>query len=197
MTVRRVFVIVVCALSFQACGAARPVAKVPVDRCAVASKVVAILVAEEGSRKVVFSDRDEQPLFSPIEKTDEWSSLDDVKSVKMPSPPVALVTKLNVTKPTSAVRACAVVRAALDKRGIAYGKNAVDKAIDSKRMTDGAYAETILGFSVPVISDDGADALFLSSGVAAPLGGGGYVRHLYRDAKGRWRLAAIHGLWVS
>ncbi|PTS88641.1 hypothetical protein DBR17_04275 [Sphingomonas sp. HMWF008] len=193
----RLFVGIVCALSFQGGSAAKPVAKVPVDRCSVAVEVAAILLAQAGNRKVVFSDRDEGFLFSPVGTNDEWESSGGWQPVRMPPPPAALVGKLNAADHGSAVTACPVVRADLGKRGIAFGKDAVEHATDRKRMVNGAYAENIIGFSVPVISDDGADALFLRSSVGAPLGGDGVVLHLHRDAGGRWKVAAAHQLWVS
>lgn len=193
----RLFVTIVCALSSQGCSASKPTPKVPVDRCSVAVEVAAILIAQAGNRKVVFSDRDEGFLVGSVRTNDEWESSGGVQPVRMPPPPAALVGKLNAANHGSGVRACLVVRADLGKRGIAFGKDAVEHATDSKRMVNGGYAENIIGFSVPVISDDGADALFLQSWVGAPLGGVGEVGHLHRAANGRWRLTAVHGLWVS
>ncbi len=179
VTVASIGIALLCATPLSACGASAPNIVLDSDACAVAADVTAAMVSGKVDHKVVFSEEDQQ-LFDPVRSDSDWYRSAISTPAKAPAPPAALIAKLNRTKPESAVKACANVRAYLDKVGVAYGKAAVEKAIDPNRMSDGIYAESILGFSTPVVSDDGADVLLLASGAAAPLGGGGYVQHLRR-----------------
>jgi hypothetical protein len=74
---------------------------------------------------------------------------------------------------------------------------AVDPKGRARRQANGLFRVTYVGLSLPVVSDDGLEALLIYEGVSGPLAGGGMLLHLRREPGGDWRRVGMMPTWIS
>lgn len=91
----------------------------------------------------------------------------------------------------SAVRHCSSVRRFLDRHHVAYGSDAVERAL---RRQDAKV--TFLSVSLAAIDTSGRQAV-VTFGSTGLLGGGGWATTLVRDAAGRWHQAYTTPTWIT
>jgi hypothetical protein len=117
-------------------------------------------------------------LGSEGSRDDNLTAADLRKSLKKDRPSPALAAQFVGQNERNPIPACANVRSFLDQAGVVHDQKAVD-ALQPK--------PTIFGLSLPVVSADGTEALADVGADTGAHGPVGWVFHLRKDAKGRWR----------
>ena len=103
---------------------------------------------------------------------------------------------MNTSPARSAVAVCRSVQDTLQKHKIAFGKKAVEKAQQFKPGT-ALFKADVTYVSMPVLFQDGRTAVLVSSSVAGPTAGGGYLQYLQRLPTGQWVVVSSAELWVA
>jgi hypothetical protein len=111
------------------------------------------------------------------------------------APSSTLLSRLEKQDGENAVAACADVRKLLDERHIAYGAEAVDASV--KNSPTGFFKKTIIYLSLPIVSADGREAIYLHSFQSGGRFGTGQVEYRKSDMRGGWVLVGSAELWVS
>lgn len=73
----------------------------------------------------------------------------------------------------------------------------IDATIEPVIGRDGAYTRTFMKLSLPVVSDDGLEALATLDQTGAPRAGGGEIYHLRRSPGGTWTIVDTMRTWVT
>ncbi len=158
--------------------------------CHVAAQYIDLLLTKEQGRAVFVETPETMPLTV---KGLQWNARNGAVFQTVPGD--ELLAKLSATEGTSVVKTCANIRSLLARKHVGYGHEAVEEA---KKIGDnGAFIATVFGTSLPVMSTNGREALFLSSGVGAPEGGGGFVHYYRLSATNKWEEVSWAGLWIA
>jgi hypothetical protein len=171
-------------------GVAGAAADAEPPACEAAWGYVQIVLREPGDRPDVFDT--EKGVFAP-EMPGPAARWGTDSYEPAPAPPHELIQ--SVSAQTNALAACPSLQARLRSAGIGFGKRAVARAL--KKGRDGYFRARVHQVALPAVSADGSQAVLAASSAVGPLSGGGYLIHLVRGDDGRWRIAAVHGLWVS
>lgn len=161
--------------------------------CDAARAVVELHLAERAlfgtpTRPLVVDEdfgREAAPLGAP--------AVERLRRALAPGVPLALVQEMIDTR-DGAVARCASLVAFLKKRGIASGRTAAQEIY---RRGGEAYDADILGISLPVVSEDGREALVIVQHASGNEATSGSAVRLRRGANGAWAVAGRKGLWVS
>jgi hypothetical protein len=104
-----------------------------------------------------------------------------------------------VSTPSSAMVACPNVVRMAKSLGRAYGSEAVGRATQGGQNGDinTTFKAQITSFSLPYLSEDGRDALFLYNMVAAGLDGHGLLILARKNSAGKWEILDTMQLWIS
>lgn len=109
-------------------------------------------------------------------------------------PPAELIARLEAGL-TSALLHCPGLPAELEKRRIAHGRDAAQRAAVAD--ASGRYGANVISVALPVLSADGNQALVAASTVRGQENGEGEVFHLRRQTDGSWRIVARAMTWIS
>lgn len=112
-----------------------------------------------------------------------------------PGPPSDLLSRLEAQGDVDAVASCPDVRVILNDGGVRFDKRSVDRGSRLKRNLESRAI--IHGASLPVLSDDGNQALFMHNMSCGGRCGSGELVHAKRTAGERWVVVAEYMLWVS
>jgi len=127
---------------------------------------------------------------------DDETGLDDLVALNRvpgePKLPEPLLRKLQ-GKGGSALKACPGMRADLTRRGVPHALDGRQHPV--KLRGENSYDTERLGVALPVLSDDGREALIATSTVNAPEGGMGQIVHLRRGFWG-WSVVARRMVWI-
>lgn len=161
--------------------------------CDVAAAYAQIVIEKADGKPVVFTT-DDQPFSAPV-VGGEWWKMEGELPRAVAAPPAALVKRLEDQGNRNAVSRCSSLRKLLGSRQIGYGRQAVDavNSSDPSRL----FKASIQTISLPVVSEDGRQAVLASSGVSGPLAGGGFLQLLERQDTGQWKVVAFSPLWVA
>jgi hypothetical protein len=110
-------------------------------------------------------------------------------------PPEQLTSQLDNIADLGAVSECAEVQKSLKKKRIRFDDRAI--AWGSHENDDLETRAIILGVSLPALSADGKEALFLSFMYCGGRCADSSIKHVKRDTEGKWSLVRDYGLWVS
>jgi opacity protein-like surface antigen len=184
------FVLLLSALSAAAADDV-PAAQPSAAACALAETYLLSIPVVSNGGSIVFSDND---LGVPTDE--EGFDLQDLKSNDQISKTVSvkLISALRANGAINAVKICANVRNFLDNRKISYGSDAINFILSTEGMN---FKIPIFSMSVPVISDDGKDALLAESYSAGRLSGMGKITHLRRQLDNTWKAFGFWVIWVS
>jgi len=84
----------------------------------------------------------------------------------------------------------------MTSHGVPFGDEAHAKATHNGNLSK-PFGATILDISLPIVSEDGRNALVDVGVACGGLCGAGGVRHYRRDGVGLWRLVGVGGQWIS
>lgn len=146
-------------------------------------------IIEDAKRPVVFG---EDQRFKPGVPS-RWHSQD--ASDGQPIPSSALAAKFERESPPNLLNSCKVVRTFLTDGHISYGRGAVKRAMTEG--SDGLWRADVYDIALPIISDDGAEALIAVNDASGVRMGRGRVVYLRRNEVGSWIIAGSGGIWMS
>lgn len=161
------------------------------DRCTVALAYIDALLAQPSKLPRVFSTQQEP--IPDLPKSSSWMSARYDRHGASPSQ--ALLRQLSNDAVQNAITGCASVRAALNRRGIRYGDKAAGEVAQSSAAS--SYKAELSSVSLPVVSQDGKEALLISSRASGPLEAVGFLKYLRRLPSGAWVVVSSATLWVS
>ena len=110
-------------------------------------------------------------------------------------PSSSLLRRLERQKGENAIASCPNIRNILSRRHIGYGPEAVSAAV--KNSEGARYRSVIIYLSLPIVSADGKEAVFVRSFQSAGLFGAGKVVYMTSGKDGKWKPLASAQLWVS
>ncbi len=172
----KLFVSMLSAGAFLACGGCAPDVMPSPASCAVAAQYFGGMKPDSDGRKLAYTEEPESSAL-PLSGSG-WTSIDGPEGG---TPPAALIDKFNRTKLVSAIKYCPAIRAMLDKAGNPHGKAAESQP-----------GGELLGVAAPVMSDDGAGALMVLSYRSQGSLMDRTLQYMRRDKSGRWVVAALH-----
>lgn len=164
----------------------------PSPECALAESYIASFPSVQKRDRVVFTDADERLPDEPA--LGAWTEVQGQEPQPVPAPSAALLAATKLKAGVSAVRACANVRALLDRQGIHYGS---DAAYMATRGEGELFGAAVLGVALPSLSADGTEAVLAVSERAGRLFGSGNIEHLKRKRDGTWTIVGVLEVWVS
>lgn len=165
----------------------------PSDRkaiaCGIALTHLRQQITEFPHRRIVVSDEWVEPF--PVLTGGIWYATDNEMLAAPPSD--GLIAQMEEQRSKSVIEQCPILQSYLKNNSIDYGSKAVDKVV----FAGTSETAVIIGLSQSVVSDDGKEALIMTSTTEGPLAGGGFLEHLKKDPAGQWTVVARSGLWVS
>lgn len=170
--------------------------------CTVAIDFIkAVVKAHAASRysesPLVFSD-EADPMKIRAARGDRWHNSDASGEPELPSK--ELLDKFEARGGESAIRQCRSIRNFLTDQHIPYGPGATKRArnsISGPGISGPVFDAEIVRLTLPVVSEDGTEALLSSiseSGVHMALGRYYYLRS---DDEGAWRVRSTVMSWIS
>jgi hypothetical protein len=158
-------------------------------RCRAAAEFIGDVVlptARTGKRRIVF---DQHGSVQGRQRLEQHFQLNP------PAPPARLLSRLEGNLHLNAVRFCAEVRILLNQRRVRFDARSVEAGRRLKRNL-GSRAVIYMA-SLPVLSEDGRQALFGQAVFCGGRCGLGALVHVRRDPHGKWVRVNEHGLWIS
>lgn len=161
-------------------------------QCRAAADIIRDVVLPSGKggaqRRIVFD-----PTISMYGETiSPWSRF---VGPETPSPPARLLSSLNNHVEVSAVASCSEVRSFLKSQDVPFDRRSVKSGYRLKQNLESRAL--VLAASLPALSDDGRQALFMNAMRCGGRCGVGELVHVSRDRTGKWRLVRQYTLWVS
>lgn len=150
-----------------------------------------MLLADMSELPIVFST---EP-FDLIADMDQVIPFDSGKLTAAALPPQPLLDRARQQGATNAVAQCDAVRNFANVRRVPFGTEAL--ANRRSQNVDGAFASSIVGVSLPSISDDGRRALIGLTIASGMLDGGGMMLLMEKQANNRWQVIAEYRIYVS
>jgi hypothetical protein len=178
--------LLLAAASPQAAANAHPETAAKV-RCEVALSHAKDVLTEYRDRQLVFGVGD--PDLFDAARSGWWTDGSE-RPTPAPPPPPDLEARLYAEGNTGAVEHCRTVRNLLDSRGLLFGKRAARSVRSENRR--GNYGSAVVHISLPVVSEDGRQAILAFS----HSGAGASLLLLQREGEGRWRAVARRPLSV-
>lgn len=112
-----------------------------------------------------------------------------------PGPPSDLLSRLEAQGDVDAVASCSEVRLLLGQERVRFDKRSVERGSRLKRNIESTAI--IYGASLPVLSEDGTQALFMRTMYCGGRCASGELVHAQRSAGGHWVVVTNYGIWVS
>lgn len=175
---------VAVALTVASATLARPVDSSKTD--VAACEAVQALVEQDLSQR---TDRPEAILAFSGDAADQDDSVQDFRrNWRGPPPSAALSYQFLHQGLRDPITACPLLRRRLDEAHIIHDQSQVDAIIDKPRANFSVYPISIFAIALPVVTDNGQEALVHTARGGGPLAGGEQVLHMRKGQDGKWRV---------